>query len=79
MLPPYATIKIVNANLAYSINKYKNIKRTLLTCNADIHFNKTCLAHKITPKYANINIKTSKYSEAAKRPETLELMFFHKS
>jgi hypothetical protein len=63
-------IKIVNANLAYGINKYKNIKRKLLTCNADIYFNKSCLEQKVTPKYANINIKTSKYSEAAKRTET---------
>jgi hypothetical protein len=63
-------IKSVNTNLAYSINKYKNIKRKLLTCNADKHFNRTCLAQKITPKYANINIKTSKYSEAAKGTET---------
>jgi hypothetical protein len=29
-----------------------------------------CLTQGITPKYANINIKTSKYSEAAKRTET---------
>jgi hypothetical protein len=29
------TIKFVNANLAYSINKYKNIKRRLLICNAN--------------------------------------------
>jgi hypothetical protein len=29
-----------------------------------------CRAQKITPKYANINIKTSKYLEAAKRTET---------
>jgi hypothetical protein len=48
-------IKIVNANLAYSINKYKNIKRKLLTCNANIYFNKMCLTQKITPKYANIS------------------------
>jgi hypothetical protein len=27
-------IKIVNADLAYSINKYTNTKKKLLTCNA---------------------------------------------
>jgi hypothetical protein len=64
------TIKIVNANLAYSINKYKNIKRKILICNANVYFNKSCLMHKITAKYANINIRTSKNSEAAKRTET---------
>jgi hypothetical protein len=62
-------LKIVNANHAFSINLYKNTKRKLLKCNADIHFNKTCLAHKITPKYANIKIKTSTHSEAAKITE----------
>jgi hypothetical protein len=64
------TIKFVNANLAYSINQYKNIKRRLLLCNANIYFNKTCLTCKIIPKYANINIRTSRHSEAAKRTET---------
>jgi hypothetical protein len=62
-------LKIVNANLAYSINKYKNAKRKLLNCNADIYFNKSCIAHKIIPKYARINIKTSNYSIAAKQTE----------
>jgi hypothetical protein len=36
-------IKIINADLAYSINKYTNIKKKLLTCNANIYFNKSCL------------------------------------
>jgi hypothetical protein len=27
--------KIINADLAYSINMYTNIKKKLLTCNAD--------------------------------------------
>jgi hypothetical protein len=30
----------LNAHLAYSINKYKNTKRKLLICNANIYFNK---------------------------------------
>jgi hypothetical protein len=63
-------IKIINANLAYCINQYKNTKRKLLICNANIYFNKSCLIHKIAPKYARINIKTSNYSKAAKQTET---------
>jgi hypothetical protein len=39
-------------------------------CNANIYFNKSCLTHKIVPKYARINIKTSHYSKAAKQTET---------
>jgi hypothetical protein len=54
-------IKIINANLAYCINQYKNTKKKLLICNANIYFNKSCLVYKIIPKYARINIKTSNY------------------
>jgi hypothetical protein len=30
-------IQIINADLAYSINMYTNIKRKLLTCNSNIY------------------------------------------
>jgi hypothetical protein len=59
-------IKTVNANLAYCIHQYKNARKKLLTCNANIYFNKSCLMHKVIPKYGNINIKTSNRSIAAK-------------
>jgi hypothetical protein len=36
-----ARIKIVNANLACCINKYRNVKEKLLTCNANLYFNKS--------------------------------------
>jgi hypothetical protein len=36
-------IKIINANLAYCIHKYKSVKEKLLTCNANLYFNKSCL------------------------------------
>jgi hypothetical protein len=54
---------------AYSIQKYITTKRKLLNCNANI-FNKTCLKQNITPKYAQIHIKTANTSEAAKHTET---------
>jgi hypothetical protein len=63
-------VKIINADIANSISKYKNIKRKLLTFNANIYFNKSRFAYKIIPEYARINIKTSNNSEAAKRTET---------
>jgi phage terminase Nu1 subunit (DNA packaging protein) len=48
---------------------FYTIYQEVLKCNADIHFNKTCLAHKIIPKYANIKIKTAAHSEAARLTE----------
>jgi hypothetical protein len=56
-------LSFTSASLAYSINKYTNIKKRLLTCNANIYFNKSCLAYKVIPKYAQINLKTSNTSE----------------
>jgi hypothetical protein len=43
---------------------------TILCCNANIYFNKTCLKQNITPKYAQIHIKTANTLEAAKHTET---------
>jgi hypothetical protein len=63
-------IEIINAGQAYSIKKYANIKRKLLTCNTNIYFNKACLTYNCIPKYAQINIKASNTSEAAKHTET---------
>jgi hypothetical protein len=37
--------------------KFVNTKRKMLYCNANIHFNKECLAKKIVPDYAKINLK----------------------
>jgi hypothetical protein len=36
------------------IFNYFNIKRKLLSCNADIKFNQTCLLNGFTPKYATV-------------------------
>ena len=35
---------------------YKKLKIKVLKCNADIYFNKQCLAKKIVPNYANIKV-----------------------
>jgi len=35
-------LKIVNANQGF-IHQYENIKRKLLSCNADIYFNQQCV------------------------------------
>jgi len=42
------------ANQARSIYQYKKWKIKVLKCNADIFFNKQCLAKKIIPNYANV-------------------------
>jgi hypothetical protein len=45
-----------------------NIKLKLLNCNANIHFNKTCLDLNLTPKYAQTRI-TSRNKIFAKHVE----------
>jgi hypothetical protein len=45
-----------------------NCKRKLLHCNANIHFNKTCLRKRLIPKYACIKLPTN--NEAARRTQT---------
>ena len=49
-------MKIVLASQAKNINNFKNLKRKVLKCCANIYFNKQCLLHGLTPKYANIRV-----------------------
>jgi hypothetical protein len=53
-----------NSSQATSIYHYKNLRLKILKCNANIQFNKQCLQHNITPKYARIKIPHT--SHAAK-------------
>jgi hypothetical protein len=39
-----------------SINKYRNLRKKLLLCSANIYFNKQCLLKNITPSYARCKI-----------------------
>jgi hypothetical protein len=48
-------LKIINASQGY-IHQYENVKRKLLSCNADIYFNQQCVLRKLTPKYARFKI-----------------------
>jgi predicted fused transcriptional regulator/phosphomethylpyrimidine kinase len=64
-MPKY---KLANSSHTEGIYNYMNVKRKLLHCNANIHFNKICLKEKITPKYAVIKIPTT--NEAAKKTQT---------
>ena len=48
-----ASIKFV-ASQAKTINRYKNTRSKLLTCCANIYFNKQCLVKKVIPKYTNL-------------------------
>jgi hypothetical protein len=52
------TIETVHASQARSMNKYLNTKHKLLNCNANTHFNRTCLDLKLVPKYAKRKIKS---------------------
>jgi hypothetical protein len=49
-------VKIVIASKAKDIYRYKNIKRKLLSSNANIFFNQWCLQNGRNPNYANIKI-----------------------
>ena len=40
------------ASQAKSIHYYKSLRSKILKCNANIFFNKQCLAKSITPNYA---------------------------
>jgi hypothetical protein len=54
------TLKMVEESQARSINKYVNIKRKLLNCNANIYFNRICKELKVVPKYAKMKIISHK-------------------
>jgi len=49
----------IHASQEHSINQYKKWKIMVLKCNADIFFNKKCLAEKITPPYAKFKFPTT--------------------
>ena len=51
-----STIKFVPASQARYINRYKNIKRKLLECCANLYFNKQCLKYDLIPKYTKIHV-----------------------
>ena len=55
------------ASQASSIYHYKKLKIKVLKCNADIYFNKQCLAKKIVPNYANIKVPNT--SPAAQKTQ----------
>ena len=44
---------------AGTINRDENTRSTLLKFNANIYFNRRCLANKIIPKYAHVNFTNS--------------------
>ena len=51
-----SSIKIAKASQATGIYQYKNNKRKILKCCANIYFNKQCLKHKLTPNYTKIHL-----------------------
>ena len=48
--------KFVLASQTRNIIVFKNLKRKVLKCCANIYFNKQCLLHGLTPTYANIRV-----------------------
>ena len=52
----------LEASQATMVFKYQNVKMQLLKTNLHIKFNKFCLFHNLTPKYAIINIRSSSKS-----------------
>jgi hypothetical protein len=53
---PVWPVVVAISSQANDIYKYKNIKRKLLNCSANIFFNRRCLQNGLTPNYANIKI-----------------------
>ena len=51
-----SSIKIIDASQAHNITRYKNLKRKILKCCANIYFNKQCLQHNLTSQYTKITI-----------------------
>ena len=49
-------VKLVNAQQAEQIHKYKNTKEKLYKCNMAIWYNKMCRQKNLTPKYTNIKV-----------------------
>ena len=67
---PRTTIKFL-ASQAKSIHLYKGLRSKILKCNANIYFNKQCLAKNLTPKYATIKVpKTSKAAQSTQSKVT---------
>ena len=48
-------LKIVNASQGH-IQEYKNTKRKLYSCNANIYFNRQCLQRGLIPNYDKTKI-----------------------
>jgi hypothetical protein len=57
MIHGQQNVKLINAQQAQSIYKYRNIKEKLHKTNAAISFNKTYKYKQLTPNYIVIKIK----------------------
>lgn len=53
------TSKFIVDTQARSINQYKNVKRKILNCNANIYFHQQCIIKELIPKFAKIKILIS--------------------
>ena len=51
-----SSIKFVHASQARNIYRYKNIKRKILKCCANLYFNKQCLKYDLVPRYTKIHV-----------------------
>ena len=51
--------KTVIASQANRIHHYKNVRRKILKCCADIYFNQQCVKQNLIPNYAKVKIKIS--------------------
>ena len=65
------------ASQAKSIYHYKSIRSKILKCNADIFFNKQCLAKNITPEYANIKVPATSKAAHTTQYHILNLSHFY--
>jgi hypothetical protein len=50
---------IVLTSQAHITNRYKNVKKKVLNCNANVYFSKQCISRNLTPNDVNVNISNT--------------------
>lgn len=67
--------KIVAASQAKNIHKYKDIKKNIFNCNANIFYNQRWLRNDLIPNYANIKTVLYKKWDLISSKHNLHIRF----
>jgi hypothetical protein len=66
-------IKILPASQAPYINQYKNTRRKILNCNANINFNQEYIKRNIIPQYATIKVPHTSLAKKFTQTKTQQM------